>query len=107
MNTDNLVLGGSERGIAVRLAVLPHLELLLVEKLILLVHLPHLLYFVKIDYKAAFVRMVFLNALSAENGEVVRAVKVLDPLVVLFANQAIQAFLVLEVDVPEDGVSLN
>jgi len=83
------------------------LELFLVHLLVHPVHFSHLLDLVEVNHKAAFVSMVFLDAFSAEHGQVVGAVKVLDALVVSLAQQAVNAVFVLEVDVPQDVVSFH
>ena len=69
-------------------------------------HLSHLFDFVKIDNKAAFIGVIFFDALSAEHREMVWTVEVLDPLVMLVAEQAVHALLVFEVDVSQDTISL-
>lgn len=51
--------------------------------------------------------MVFLDALSAEDGEVVGAVEVLDTLVMSFAQQALDAFFVFEIDVSQDTIAFH
>ena len=51
--------------------VFPLVELLLVHLLIHSMHLPHLFDFVEVDHKAPLVCMVFLDALSTEDGEMV------------------------------------
>lgn len=83
------------------------LQLLLIHLLVEPVHLAHLFNFIEIDDEAAFVSMVLLDALAAEHSEVVGAVKVLHALVVLVAQQAVDALLVFEVDVPQNAVPLN
>ena len=60
------------------LVALPSLVLVLHN--VLLLELPHALNFVQIDYETFIVSVQRLDALSTENVEMVRAVKVLDPL---------------------------
>lgn len=70
-------------------------------------HLAHFFDFVEVDHETALVGVVLLDALATEDGQVIGAVKVLHALVVPLAHQAIHAFLVLEVDVPQYRVPLN
>lgn len=49
--------------------------------------------------------MVLLNALSAENGQMIRAVKMLYSLVVLVAQKTVNTLLVFKIDVPQNAVS--
>ena len=70
-------------------------------------HLSHLLYFVEIHNKTSLVGMVLLDALSAEYCEVVGAIEMLHPLIVLLTQEEIDDFFVFEVDVPQDTVSLH
>ena len=69
-------------------------------------HLPHLLDLVEVDDEASLIRVVFLDALAAEDSPVVTTVEVLHALVMLLAEEAVDTLLVLEVDVAQDGVPL-
>ena len=51
--------------------------------------------------------MVLLDALPAEDRLVVRAVEVLHSLVVFLAEEAIDAFFVLEIDISQDRISFD
>lgn len=81
--------------------------MLLVQHLVLLVHLAHLFDLVEVDDETALVRVVLFDTLSTENSEVIRAVEVLQTLVMLLAYQAINALLVLKVDVAEYRISFH
>ena len=70
-------------------------------------HLPHFLNFVEIHHKAPFISVVFLDALPAKQSEVVRTIEVLHSLVMLIAEQALNALFVLEINVSEHMVSLD
>ena len=87
--------------------VFPLFELLLVHLLVESVHFAHLLDFVQVHNEASLVGMVLLDAFTTENGEVVRAVEVLDPLVMLLAQQTVDTIFILEIDVSQDTVALN
>jgi hypothetical protein len=71
------------------------------------VHFSHLLDLVQVHDETPLVGVIFLDALSAEHRKVVGAIKVLDSLVVLVAQQAVDALLVLEVNVSQDAVALH
>ena len=85
--------------------------LLLVLDNVLLLQLPHPLDLVQIDHKALVVRMVLLDALSAEDSQVVGTVEVLDPLLVLVAHLLLKGVLIIlvqvEVSFRQDGVLLD
>lgn len=87
--------------------VLPLVQLLLVHIQILPMHLSHFFDLVQVNNEAPFISVVLLYAFSAENCQVVGAIKVLHPLVVFVAEEALDAALVLVVDVPKDVVSLD
>mmetsp|Transcript_31161 Transcript_31161/g.47662 ORF Transcript_31161/g.47662 Transcript_31161/m.47662 type:complete len:219 (-) Transcript_31161:387-1043(-) len=101
----DLIDGNVQSGTAHIGLVLANFQLLLVHEVILLMHFPHLFDFVKVYDEATLVGVVLLDALSAEDGEMVRAVEVLHTLVVFVAYQAVDALLVFEVDVPQNWVS--
>jgi hypothetical protein len=69
-------------------------------------HFTHLFYFVKIDNKTALIGMILFDAFTAENGQMVGTIKVLDPLIMLIAKEAVNALLFLKIDVSENAVSL-
>lgn len=95
----HLGLGRVKRRVAEVGAVLTNVELLGVHDLVLPMHLPHLLDLVQVDNEAALVCMVFFDALAAKDRQMIRTVEVLDALIMFFAEQAIDAFFVFEVDV--------
>ena len=88
-------------------AVLSNAELLRIHELVLAMHLAHFLNLVKVDDEAPLIRVVLLDAFAAEHGEMVRAVEVLDALIVFLAEQAVDAFLVFEVDIAQNRVTLD
>jgi hypothetical protein len=51
--------------------------------------------------------MVLFNALSAENGQVVGAVEVLDPLFMILTQQAVNTLFIFKIDISKDTVSFN
>ena len=51
--------------------------------------------------------MVLLDAFSTKDSQMIRAVKVLHPLVVLFAEEALDAVLVLEIQISKYAVPLH
>jgi len=51
--------------------------------------------------------MVFLDAFPAKHRQMVGTIKVLHPLVVFVAQQAVDALLIFEIDVSENAVSFN
>lgn len=87
--------------------ILPFLELLTVLLVVHSVQFPHLFDLVEVDNEALLVSVVLLDAFPAEDGQVVRAVEMLDSLVVLVAEQALDAVLVLKVQVAKDWVTLD
>ena len=60
-------------------------------------HFPHFLNLIQVHNEAALVRMVLLDAFTAEYGQMVRAVEVLHSLVMLLANQAINTLLIFKI----------
>jgi hypothetical protein len=87
--------------------VFPLVELFLVLLLIQSVHLSHFFNFVQVNNKASLVGMVFLNAFSAEDCQMVGAVEVLHSLVVLVAKQTVDALFILKIDISQNVVSLH
>jgi len=71
------------------------------------VHFSHFFNLIQVDYETAFIGVVLLDAFPAEDGQVVGTVEVLDALVMLVAKQAVDALLVLKVDVSQDTVPLH
>ena len=63
-------------------------------------HLSHLLYLVEVNDETALIRVVFLDALAAKDGQVIGAIKMLHTLIVFFTNKAVDALLIFKVDVP-------
>ena len=51
--------------------------------------------------------MVLLDALSAENGQMIWAIEMLNTLVVFLTEQALDAVLIFEIQVSQDTISLN
>ena len=74
-------------------------SLVLVLHDVLLLKLAHSLDLIQVDYEALIVSMEWLDALPAENVQVVRAVKMLDTLWVLFTELLAEALLVLILEV--------
>ena len=70
-------------------------------------HFPHLLDFVKIDNEALLIGMVFFDALPAEYGQMIRTVEVLDPLVMPFAEEALDAILIFEIQFSKNMISFD
>ena len=70
-------------------------------------HLPHFLDFVKIDNKAPLICMVLLDTLPTENRQMIRAVKMLDPLIMLLTEQAINAILIFEIYISQNIVAFD
>lgn len=64
----------------------PPCELQTIEPVVVLLQLSHFLDFVKVDDEAGVQVVQVLDALSAEDGRVLTAVKVLDSLVVILAH---------------------
>jgi len=69
--------------------------------------LSHFLNLVKIHNKAFLVCMILFNALSTEYCEMIRAVEMLYPLIVLVAKEALDAVFIFEIQISEDAVPLN
>jgi hypothetical protein len=87
--------------------VLSFFELLLVHLLIETVHLPHLFDFIKIHNEATLISMVLFDALSAKDSKMIRAIEMLDPLIMLFAKQTLYAIFVFKVDISQNVVSFH
>jgi hypothetical protein len=83
------------------------LKLLFIHGDVCFVELAHLLDLIEVHHEALLIGVVFLDALPAEDRVVIGAVEVLHPVVVTFADQTLDALLVLEVDVSQNGVSLH
>ena len=66
---------------------------------ILLLKLPHPLNFIKVHHEALLVSMIGLDTLPAEYSEMVRAIKMLDSLRVLFTKLITQSFFILIIKV--------
>lgn len=81
-------------------SVRPLLQLFLIGLLVKPVHFTHLLDLIQVHNEATLVRMVFLDALAAKYREVVGAIEVLHALIVLIAQQAVDALFVLKVNIP-------
>jgi hypothetical protein len=60
-------------------------------------HFAHLFNFVKIDNEASLVVMIFLDTLTTKHCQMVRAVEVLDSLLVFLAQQTVDAHFVFEI----------
>jgi len=69
-------------------------------------HLPHLFNFIEVYHEAPLVGMVLFDALSTEDSQVIGAVEVLYSLVVLLAQEALDAFFIFKVNVPKNMISL-
>lgn len=87
--------------------VLPLLELLLVHLLVEPVHFAHLLDLVQVHHEAPLVSVILFDALSTEDGQVIGAVEVLDPLVMPVAKQAVDTLLIFKVYVSKNTVSFH
>jgi hypothetical protein len=87
--------------------VFPFLQLLLVGLLVHAVHLAHLLNFVEVNNKASLVSVVFFDALTAKDSEVIGAIEVLHSLLVFITKKTVDAIIVFKVDVPQNTVSLD
>ena len=103
----NLGLRWIEGCIAHTSAILSNVQLLRILTHVLPMHLPHLFNLIQINDKAPLIGVVLLNALPAEDRLVVRAVEVLHSLVVFLAEEAIDAFFVLEIDISQDRISFD
>lgn len=51
--------------------------------------------------------MILLNALSTEHCEMIRAVEMLYPLIVLVAKEALDAVFIFKIQISKDAVPLN
>lgn len=70
-------------------------------------HFTHLLDFVEVDHETALISVVLFDTLPTEDSKMVGAVEVLDPLIMLVAQKAIDAILIFEVDIPQDIISFH
>ena len=77
--------------------ILPLFELFLIHLLVKPMHLSHFLDLEEIHHEAPLICMILLDALSTENGQMVRAVKVLHSLVMLITQEALCTIFILEV----------
>lgn len=105
--TFNLAFGYIHRGVAEVCVIFAHIELFAIHILVLAVHLAHFLDLVEVYDEAALVRVVLLDALAAENGQMIRAVEVLHALIVPLAEQAVNAILIFKVDIAQDRVTFH
>ena len=80
-------------------AILSSVKLLRIQGHVLAMHLAHFLNLVKVNHKASFIGVVLLDAFSTKDGLVVRAIEVLHSLLVLLAEQTVDAFLIVVVNV--------
>ena len=80
--------------------ILPFLQLLPVLLVVHSVQLSHFLYFVQVHHEALLIRVVLFDALSTEDGQVIRAIEMLNSLIVLVAEEALNAILIFKVQVP-------
>ena len=51
--------------------------------------------------------MILLNALSTEHCEMIRAVEMLYPLIVLVTKKALNAVFIFEIQISKDAIPLN
>ena len=51
--------------------------------------------------------MIFFNALSTENSEMIWTVEMLYPLIVLIAKKALNTVFIFEIQISQDAVPLN
>ena len=79
--------------------ILPFFQLLPVLLVVHPVQLSHFLYFVQVHHETLLIRVVLFDALSTEDGQVIRAIEMLNSLVVLVAEEALDAILIFEVQV--------
>jgi hypothetical protein len=71
-------------------------------------HLPHFLDFIKIDNKAPLICMVLLDTLPTENRQMIRAVKMLDPLIMLLTEQGLRLeVLIFKIDISQNVVTFD
>jgi len=87
--------------------ILPFFQLLTIFFIIHAMKLSHFLNLVKIHNKAFLVCMVLFNALSTEYCEMIRAVEMLYPLIVLVAKEALDAVFIFKIQISKDAVPLN
>ena len=88
--------------------IFPFFELLGIHLLIFTMHLPHFLDFIKIDNKAPLICMVLLDTLPTENCQMIRAVKMLDPLIMLLTEQGLRLeVLVFKIDISQNVVTFD
>jgi len=73
-----------------------------------LLQLPHPLNLVEVHYETLVVRVVLLDALSAKNCQMIRAVEMLDPLGVVFTKLVSEGLFVFVIEIKvsllQDGV---
>lgn len=62
-------------------------------------HFTHLFDFIEVHDEAPLISMVFLDAFSTENGQVIGAIEVLDSLIMLVAEKAINNLFIFKVDI--------
>ena len=70
-------------------------------------HLSHLFDLIEVDHEALFISMIFSNTLSAEYCQVIRAIKVLHPLIMLVTEETINTIFILEVNVSQNAISFH
>ena len=70
-------------------------------------HLSHLFNLIQINYKTPFISVIFFDAFSAEHGQMLRTIEVLDSLVMLIAQKTVDAFFVFEVDISQNWIPFN
>lgn len=79
--------------------ILSLFQLTFVHLLIHSMHFPHLLDLIQVDNETALISVVLLDALPTENSEMVGAVEVLHSLIMLVAQETIDAVFVFKVDI--------
>ena len=87
--------------------IFPLLQLALIHLLIHSMHLAHFLDLIQVDHEALFICMILPYTLSAEDCQVIRAIKVLHPLIMLVTEQAINTIFILEINVSQNAVSFD
>ena len=83
--------------------LVPLTGLVLILANVLYLELPHALNLVQVHHEALLVAVVGLDALSAENGQVVRTVEVLHSLLMLLAHLLLERCLIVVVEVKRDA----
>ena len=84
--------------------LVPLASLLLILYNVLLLQLTHALNLIQIDHETLLISMKWLDTLSAKNGEMIRTVKMLDSLGVLFAKFLTERVFILIVKVERQRV---